>query len=137
DGRRVTRLVEFLRNDLPLHIIDEEQDLFPLLRRRVLPEDEVETVLGRLSAEHRADAAQGREVRALLEDALERQAAPGMDPAARKALRGFASQELQHLALENAVVLPIARLRLTAKDLAGLGRRLAARRGVVLERAAP
>lgn len=136
DGERVTKLVEFLKNDLPLHIIDEEQDLFPLLRRRALPEDEVEKVLGLLSAEHRADAAQAHDVRDRLEDCLARQSAPGMNPETRKALQGFASQELRHLALENAVVLPIARLRLGKRDLDGLSRRLAARRGIVLERAA-
>lgn len=133
DGERITRLVEFLRNDLPLHIIDEEQDLFPLLRRRVLPEDEVEQALGMLSAEHKADAVLAQQVRDCLEDCLARQAAPGMDPAARKVLQGFAAQELRHLALENAVVLPIARLRLSPHDLEGMSRRLAARRGIVLE----
>ncbi|RAK66271.1 hemerythrin domain-containing protein [Phenylobacterium kunshanense] len=135
DGERVSLLVNFLRYDLPLHIIDEEQDLFPLLRRRALPEDDVENVLGLLSAEHKADAIQAAEVRRILEASLEQQTAPGMEPAARKALQAFAAQELRHLALENAVVLPIARLRLTAKDLTGMSRRLAARRGLVLETA--
>lgn len=133
DGERITQLVEFLRSDLPLHIIDEEQDLFPLLRRRVLPEDEVEQALGMLSAEHKADALLAHEVRDCLEDCLARQRATGMDPAMRKALQGFATQELRHLALENAVILPIARLRLSPQDLERMSRRLAARRGIVLE----
>lgn len=133
DGERITRLVEFLRNDLPLHIIDEEQDLFPLLRRRVLPEDEVEQALGMLSAEHKADAMAAQQVRDCLEACLARQAAPGMDPVSRKVLQGFATQELRHLALENAVILPIARLRLSPQDLESMSRRLAARRGIVLE----
>ncbi len=136
DGERITKLVEFLRNDLPLHIIDEEQDLFPLLRRRVLPEDEVEQALGMLSAEHKADADLARQVRDSLEACLAEQTAPGMDPAVRKQLQNFAAQELRHLALENAVVLPIARLRLSRRDLDGMSRRIAARRGVVLEAAA-
>lgn len=136
DGERVTRLMEFLRNDLPLHIIDEEQDLFPLLRRRAQPEDDVEAVLGLLSAEHKADADHAHEMRGHLEACLETRNAPGMDPVVRKSLMAFASQELRHLALENAVVLPIARLRLSPQDLAGMGRRLAARRGIVLEAAA-
>ncbi|MFZ5719174.1 MAG: hemerythrin domain-containing protein [Pseudomonadota bacterium] len=133
DGERITALVEFIRNDLALHIIDEEEDLFPLLRRRTLPEDEIEDVLGRLSAEHKSDAVCAQVVRDHLEACLGRQVAPGMVAEARKAMQDFASQELQHLALENAVVLPIARLRLTAKDLKGMSRRLAARRGMVLE----
>lgn len=133
DGERVTQLVEFLRNELSLHIIDEEEDLFPLLRRRALPEDEVEQALGLLSAEHKADAALAQTLREHLESCLARQSAPGMDPQVRKAMQDFARQELRHLALENAVVLPIARLRLSPRDLKGMSRRLAARRGIVLE----
>ncbi|MFZ5671116.1 MAG: hemerythrin domain-containing protein [Pseudomonadota bacterium] len=133
DGERLTRIVDFLRHDLLLHFIDEEEDLFPLLRRRALPEDDIEAALGRLSAEHRADVAQAEIVRGALEICLAERRPPSSDPALRKDLRDFAAHELRHLALENAVVLPIARLRLTERDLAGLSRRLAARRGLVLQ----
>src|SRR5690606_25217194 len=67
DGERITKIVEFLRSDMPLHFIDEEEDLFPLLRRRCLPEDELEVVLGRLSAEHRNDIESAKVVRMHLE----------------------------------------------------------------------
>lgn len=137
DQERVEGLLTFLRDDLPVHIIDEEQDLFPLLRRRAEPEDAVEHVLGLLSLEHKADADRTRQLRLHLESCLADRRAPGMDPAARKALQTFATQELRHLALENAIVLPIARLRLTPADLFGMSRRLAARRGVVMEVVAP
>jgi len=133
DGERLTRLLEFLRNELALHIIDEEEDLFPLLRRRAQPEDDIERVLGLLSAEHRADAALADVVRGHVDACLEARTAPGMVPAARKAMQDFADQELRHLALENAVVLPMARMRLTPADLRSMSRRIAARRGVVLE----
>lgn len=135
DGRALTLVVEFIRNDLALHIIDEEEDLFPLLRRRALPEDEIEPALGRLSAEHRADIAHAQTVRACLEACLEAYRPPSADPAVSKAMRDFAAQEMRHLALENAIVLPIARLRLSESDQTGLGRRLAARRGIVLQAA--
>jgi len=130
---RISQIIDFIRYDLALHIIDEEEDLFPLLRRRALPEDEIENVLGRLSAEHRTDATQSQVVRERLEAALIAQRAPALDPEVKSVLLTFARHELRHLALENAVVLPIARLRLTAADLAALSRRLAARRGLVLE----
>jgi iron-sulfur cluster repair protein YtfE (RIC family) len=133
DGARITAVLEFIRNDLALHIIDEEEDLFPLLRRRALPEDDIEGALGRLAAEHKADAVCAQTVREHLEACLASRSAPGMNTAARRALQDFASQELRHLALENAVVLPIARLRLTEDDLRAMSRRLAARRGIVLE----
>lgn len=133
DGERISEIVAFLRYEAPVHIIDEEEDLFPLLRRRCLPEDDVEGVLGVLSAEHKVDGVLGVQVRDYLEACLEQHTAPGADLSRRKDLKAFASQERRHLALENAVVLPIARLRLSDEDLRGLSRRLAARRGRVLD----
>ena len=76
--------------------------------------------------------AKASQVSDLLKTCLLKETAPGLDPARRKILSEFASQERRHLGLENAVILPIARLRLDADDLATLGRRLAARRGRVL-----
>lgn len=133
DGARIRRVLDFLRHDLPLHVIDEEEDLFPLLRRRSQPGDELEKVLGVLSAEHKADVDKAAAVCGHLEEALERRRAPGHDLKARKALTEFAVQERRHVALENAVVLPIARLRLGEADLRTLSLRLAARRGILLE----
>lgn len=130
DPGPIAEVVDFLRFEAPIHIIDEEEDLFPLLRRRCLAEDEVEGVLGVLSAEHKADGVLGKVVRTYLECCLATRAAPGATLEGRRDLAAFATQERRHLALENAVVLPIARQRLTAEDLAGLARRLAARRGM-------
>lgn len=130
DPGPIAEVVDFLRFEAPIHIIDEEEDLFPLLRRRCLPEDDVEGVLGVLSAEHKADAILGRGVRDYLEHCLDTRAAPGTNMDGRRDLAAFAAQERRHLALENAVVLPIARQRLTPEDLTGLARRLAARRGM-------
>lgn len=128
DRPRMTELIDFLDRDLPLHVADEEEDFFPLLRRRCEPGDDVERVLGMLSAEHRADVARSSALRDYLLACLETERAPGLDPMQRKAMTTFAAQERRHLGLENAIVLPIARLRLTPEDLMVLGRGLAARR---------
>ena len=133
DGDLLAALLDFLRLDLAQHVLDEEEELFPLLCRRTLPEDEIDRILGLLEAEHEADAGRARAIRTHLERCLAERRAPGADPAVRRDFRAFAAQELQHLALENAVVLPIARLRLAARDLRHLTERLAARRGIVLE----
>jgi hypothetical protein len=45
-----------------------------------------------------------------------------------EALRAFAHHEMQHLTLENAVIVPLARRRFTAADLRFLSARLIARR---------
>jgi len=137
DAARIGEVVDFLRYEAPVHIIDEEEDLFPLMRRRCLPEDDIEAVLGVLSAEHRAGEALARTVRDHLEACLAARHAPGAQMGRRRDLSAFSSQERAHLALENAVILPIARLRLSPEDLQGLGRRMAARRGRVLAARAP
>ena len=124
---------DFIARDLPLHILDEEEDFFPLLRRRSAPEDEIENVLGVLSADHRADIAAAAEVRRLFTDVLQARRALGSNPSAQRIVKAFSDQERRHLALENAVVLPIARMRVSSGDLKALSQRLAARRGVVLE----
>jgi len=129
----IAAVIAFLRDELGAHLADEEEDLFPLLRSRARPQDEVDQILGRLGAEHRGDQAHGEALRLHLERCLETHTAPGLDPACAAALAAFASQERRHLALENAVVLPLARLRLSAKDLKALSRRVAVRRGLRIQ----
>lgn len=129
-------ILTFLRHDMPLHVIDEEDDLFPLLRRRCQATDELDTVLGALSAEHRDDLEHARGVIASLEAALANGHSPARDRETRRLFTDYAMHERSHIALENAVVLPIARLRLTAADLKSLSTRLAARRGILLDQEA-
>jgi|TARA_R110002124_G_scaffold10031_1_gene50689 iron-sulfur cluster repair protein YtfE (RIC family) len=130
----VEEILAFLRQDMALHIIDEEEDLFPLLRRRCLPEDELGPLLGALSAEHRDDIEQTQTLSTLLERALIEGQPPGHDLETQRLFTDFALHERRHIALENAVILPIARLRLTPQDLHALSTRMAARRGVFLDR---
>jgi hemerythrin-like domain-containing protein len=127
------RADDFIRYDLALHVIDEEEDLFPLLRRRCDPEDDIDQIIGRLSGDHRDDAALARTVRGHLGEALAHAMPVRRVPGAARDLRQFARQERAHVALENAVVMPLARARLSIEDLRALSRRLAARRGIYLE----
>lgn len=123
---------DFIRYDLALHVIDEEEDLFPLLRRRCAPDDDIEDVLGRLSAEHAMDQTLAREVREVFSQALEKREAPSRLPGGAETLIALARQERGHMALENAVVMPLARRRLSPEDCENLSVRLAARRGVMM-----
>ncbi|MBY0565468.1 MAG: hemerythrin domain-containing protein [Hyphomonadaceae bacterium] len=123
---------DFIRYDLALHVIDEEEDLFPLLRRRCSEEDDIEDVLGRLSADHALDQALAKTVRTLFAQSLEARVAPSAVAGGPQALLQLARQEKSHMALENAVVMPLARRRLTSDDLEALSLRLAARRGVTM-----
>lgn len=129
DETLIRWLLDFVVHELALHVLDEEEDLFPLVRMRAQAEDEVDKVLGRLQGEHAKDLTAAAAVRHHLETCLRQQAPIGRNNVRRRALEAFAVQERGHLALENAVVLPIARLRLTERDLLDLSSRLTKRRG--------
>ncbi|MEZ5862937.1 MAG: hemerythrin domain-containing protein [Geminicoccaceae bacterium] len=125
----------FISRDMAIHVIDEEQDLFPLLRRRAVPEDAIDAVLGRLAAEHGSSGVLAARLgRALDEAAL---TARPLDRSTRLDLAEFARGEREHLALENAIVMPLARLRLTTGDLRALSLRMAARRGLLIDDPGP
>jgi iron-sulfur cluster repair protein YtfE (RIC family) len=128
DRAALVAMAEFVERELAQHLMDEEQELFPLLTRRAEPDDGAEEVLQRLRGEHRHDRDQAQAVAVHLRRCLDERRAPGEDALASLALASFATHELTHLALENAVVLPLARLRLSARDLSGLRRRLAQKR---------
>lgn len=132
EGALIASTDDFIRYDLALHVIDEEEDLFPLLRRRCEADDSIEEVLGRLSADHALDQEYARAVRAVFSLALQRREPPSTLPGGADALTRLAEQERSHMALENAVVMPLARRRLSSADLSALAIRLAARRGVAL-----
>ncbi len=122
-------VADFLEGELAVHIADEEQDLFPLLRRRSQAGDDIDKALSLLSGEHAADSLlRGRIVEGLRKSASRRDEALGLS--VKNALRTFADRERRHFTMENAIVLPVAAKRLTRSDLAALSRRMAARRGV-------
>tara|TARA_R110000737_G_scaffold176258_1_gene201335 strand:- start:508 stop:1068 length:561 start_codon:yes stop_codon:yes gene_type:complete len=123
-------VLRFLDSDLPLHIIDEEDDLFPLLRRRCEADDQIEKVLGMLSGEHASDLHDASAVKSLIVLALNDHRGPAGYAEAPQIILPFCRSQERHIAVENAVVLPIARARLSETDLRSLGRRLAARRGL-------
>jgi iron-sulfur cluster repair protein YtfE (RIC family) len=130
DKDSVAAALRFLRSDFGLHVIDEEEDLFPLLRRRAEPEDRIADVLGELSEEHAADKQDAEEIVDRFSDAAETERKRRLTRAFRKLLHRFAANERRHLIVENAIVLPLARVRLEIDDLHNLGRRMAARRGI-------
>jgi len=127
DAECIAAVMRFLSEDFGPHVIDEEEDLFPLLRRRAEPEDRINVVLGDLSQEHAADKL---DADAIAEGLSQVVAGKHFTKALRGLLHRFAANERRHLIVENAIVLPLARIRLTVDDLRNLGRRMAARRGI-------
>lgn len=130
DETVLLEIEHFLEIDMPLHIIDEEDDLFPLLRRRCEADDQIENVLGMLSGEHASDMQDANALVALIKKAISDKRGLAGYADTEKVVPPFCHSQKRHIAVENAVVLPIARLRLSDGDLQNLGRRLAARRGL-------
>jgi hemerythrin-like domain-containing protein len=123
------RITAYLTGDLRLHHEDEDVDLYPALRKRALPADGLGITLARLSEEHR----QGAAMADLIVEALSARPADDtvhLDTAATEAMQAYAASELRHLALENGVVLALARIRLTRADLKAISRGMKLRRGV-------
>lgn len=133
DPEDIAQSLTFLTRELPLHLADEEEDLFPLMRRCCAPEDEIGRVIERLLLDHSHAAKDTPKVIAILEDLQSR---PPTEQE-RQVLAQFASHARRHLILENAVVLPIARLRLRSCDHESLRLCMMQRRGIPLPEVDP
>lgn len=129
-------VVRFLGNDLAPHVLDEEEDLFPLLRMRAKPEDEIDRVLGQLSEEHVSDETDAKQIMVILDTIKQSGKRSKMSLEDKVLLKRFAANERQHLIVENAIVLPLARARLTETDKRKLSLNMAARRGIPLSEVA-
>lgn len=120
-------LLEFFTKDLPLHIEDEERDLFPLLASRQGHDQDLPVILDQLVSEHELD-------RDLVEPLIEdlRNIANGLALADAQRFyvyaRTFTEVMRRHLNWENRVVLPLADKVLSNQDRAQLGRNIAGRR---------
>lgn len=119
DRRLCAQVASCLEFDLPLHHHDEEHALFPLLRRRALPEDGLDKILERLAAEHSSDNDFASEIAEALE-LLGQGGRPANPEMLGYMLRGFFERYRRHVHWENTLVMPMARLRLTAEDLESL-----------------
>ncbi len=123
-------LATYLAADFRVHLADEEEDLFPLLERRCLPEDGFDDIARLVGEEHAKDAALAAEVLS----GLERLAASR--PLDRPldficSVLQFCETQRRHIAWENSTILRLARRRLTADDMVALRRGIAARRAAV------
>lgn len=128
DGRTedMQEVLSFLESELPLHLQDEEEDLFSLMLRRCQPEDEIDKVIGRLRSDHGHSMHDTPAAAEILKAALG--ARGTLSEQDRDALRDYAGHSRRHLILENAVILPIARARLLAEDLEEMRAHMIARR---------
>lgn len=124
-------VVAYLGRDLGLHHRDEEDDLFALLRRRMLPEDDLGSALAQLVEDHRRSQSMVETIIDAL-SARPTEGPVGLTRSTRELMLAYAGCEHRHLAAENGIVLAIARIRLTRGDLKAMSRTMKERRGVQL-----
>jgi hemerythrin-like domain-containing protein len=108
DGNQVAEVLAYLKEDLAVHIRDEEDGLFPLLEKRVLPEDNFEEIRAQLKEEHVADESYAYELVDVLEE-IAKDPAPSNPNTLGYMIRASFELHRRHLAWENAVVLPLAK----------------------------
>jgi hemerythrin-like domain-containing protein len=123
DRRLCAQVASALQYELPLHHQDEEVGLFPLLRQRARPEDALDGILERLATEHLTDTDFAAEIGEAL-DTLGHGGRIGNPNMLGYMLRGFFERYRRHVHWENALVMPLARLRLTEDDLLELVARM-------------
>ncbi len=116
DGYMVAEVSVYLKQDMAIHIRDEEDGLFPLLSKRALPEDNFGEIIAQLKSEHMTDEGYASELSDALEE-IARGERPKDPNALGHMLRACFESHRRHLAWENAVVLPLAKKRLTPDDL--------------------
>ena len=104
-----------LRGCLKRHVLLEEEYLYPVLTKRLCPGDLAENMLEHIRCEHATDESLAHDTADQLEQALARGRVENPEMLGYM-LRGFCECRRRHIAWEDAIVLPLARHRLTEKD---------------------
>jgi hemerythrin-like domain-containing protein len=120
--------VDYLKTAMPLHYADEDAGLFPILEECCLPEDGLEALLTRLREEHIEGDRSAKQIVRDLRKCLREGTQPHAHPKLPDRIASFVKLERLHLALENAVLIPLARARLNARDLIHLSESMRLRR---------
>lgn len=116
-------------HEFPLHQANEEEDFFPLLRARCLPEDGVDEILSLLLRDHSAKNAEGGDVDflpGLMQIATGREISDPMAFAQR--VLTFTEMLRRHIGWEDATLMRLARKRLSAADRSSLANAMMRRR---------
>ena len=126
--QEATAVLRFVNEELNVHLRDEAEDLFPLLARRCTEEDAIEGAIDRIRADQDEAMRLLPQLRAMLAGCLD--SGEDLTTAERAVLSRFAGHVRRHLVAENAILLPIARARLTRADLRILSKHMRSRRGL-------
>jgi hemerythrin-like domain-containing protein len=122
-------ILRYFEKSAPHHHEDEDRDIFPLLEKRITDAAELarfRELVARLHSEHERMSAGWARLRKPLQGIADGIARP-LDPADVESFRAIYET---HIPSEDGAIPALARRYLTAADLEGLGRSMAARRGV-------
>jgi len=124
--------LRYFRESAPKHTADEEESLFPRLRR--LQDPEIEGALATLDAlegDHRKAEALHAEVDALGIQCLDHESLPVKNADRfRRAVSDLASIYAEHIRVEDEVVFPAAKRRLSSPQQSAIANEMASRRNL-------
>jgi len=122
-------IFHYLSEDFALHILDEENDLYPALR--AMPGDDLDDLIDALIRNHAIERSMAADVIALLKRRLSDQGGDASNVAPfLRPLVVFTDSLRRHLAIEDQMLMPLARKRLSESDLNRIGRAMARRRNI-------
>lgn len=135
DREALSVALHYFRAAAPKHTADEEQSLFPRLRGAGGHARAALEALDRLEADHRAADEHHAAVDALGHRWLAQGTLAADDAAAlREHLHALRTIYEAHIALEDSQLFPAAAAVLAPADIEAIGREMAERRGVALDR---
>jgi hemerythrin-like domain-containing protein len=123
-------IVAYLSEDFPLHIADEECDLFPALRAAPDRDRDLDDLIDALTRNHAIELSMVSDVIAYLNQDLHSQEEADNVSQYPHLLFMFTDCLRQHLAIEDQMLLPLARKRLARSDFSRIGRAMAKRRNI-------
>lgn len=122
-------IFDYLAEDFRLHILDEENDLYPALR--TTPGHELNDLIDASTRNHAIELSLASDIIVLLKRWLSHQrhnasnVSPFLNP-----LVVFTDCLRRHLAIEDQMLMPLARKHLAESDLDRIGRAMAQRRNI-------
>ncbi|MFK7793194.1 MAG: hypothetical protein AB8B88_11060 [Devosiaceae bacterium] len=127
--RAMALSLAFLRHEFLLHNADERSGLFPLMIERCEPEDEISIIISRVEEAHNDAQELALAVGGVLQILMEEERAANQEE--RVSIQLFVAKCHRYLIWENAIIIRLARVRLSEEDLAGLAKQMLLRRGLV------
>jgi hemerythrin-like domain-containing protein len=127
NSEEIEEALDYLEDELALHVADEEEDLLPLLGRRCEIGDRIGEISVALRENHANQRELSRSVMPELRRLIAGEAFGNPVQFFRNSVR-LSAMIRRHLVWENAVLVPLARKRLKHPDFPYLARKMAGRR---------